>query len=252
MRNVGDVTRARQDFLERPSNNLRFLLENRYAWMNDFIEGDAVGVELGSGTGVSKKFIRAHSFIITDFADHEWLDVKTVDALRTPFAAGSFDFVVASNMIHHVPFPLRFFEECHRILKPGGLILIQEVNASLFLRLILRLMRHEGYSFDAQVFNRNSVCTDENDLWSANCAIPNILFDDQETFHKQVPGFRIVHSSHSEFLLFLNSGGVIAKAPHLPLPFAALRIVRALDTALSRLLPEIFALQRQIVLARAD
>ena len=29
----------------------------------------------------------------------------------------SFDYVIASNMIHHIPFPIRFFKEMNRILK---------------------------------------------------------------------------------------------------------------------------------------
>src|SRR6185295_784219 len=99
------------------------------------------------GIGVSKLFLKnPKQLLLTDFTEDDWLDVKNVDALATPFEAENFDFVLSSNMIHHVPYPGKFFHEMHRILKPGGVLLIQEINASFFMRLILRLMRHEGYS----------------------------------------------------------------------------------------------------------
>lgn len=250
MKHVGDVERARRDFFGASSHNLKFLLEHRYTWMNDYIEEDSRGVEVGCGAGISRSYIHAKSFFLTDYADKEWLDVKNVDALHTPFAAESFDFVVSSNMIHHVPYPMRFFEECHRILKPGGVLLIQEINASFFMRLILWLTRHEGYSFDAHVFDRNAVCTDPHDLWSANCAIPNLLFDDPAQFVRHVPHFEMVRSTYSEFFVFLNSGGVIAKTFFIPLPLFALHMIRYVDTFLATLFPDIFALQRQVVLRK--
>jgi SAM-dependent methyltransferase len=153
-------------------------------------------------------------------------------------------------MIHHVPFPMRFFSEMSRILKPGGHVLIQEINASLGMRMMLRLLRHEGYSFEAPVFDRNVVCTDPNDLWSANCAIPNLLFDRPEAFERQVPDFAVERNTFSEFLLFLNSGGVIAKTVYVPLPRWCLAAMRGVDAALTSLAPSLFALQRQIVLRK--
>lgn len=252
MKREGDVRAAREHFLRTRSKNLGFLLQNRYEWMNEYIRPADRGIEIGCGTGLSKLFIRAASYQLTDFADHEWVDVKNVDAMATPFADASFDFVVSSNMIHHVARPLRFFDEMRRILKPGGVLLVQEINASLMMRLVLRLMRHEGYAFDAEVFDRDAICTDPNDLWSANCAIPNLLFDDRERFEQHVPFFRIERSTFSEFSVFLNSGGVIAKTASLPLPRFGLRALKQVDDVLAHTLPSVFALQRQIVLRRSD
>ena len=33
------------------------------------------------------------------------------------FKDNTFDYVIASNMIHHVPYPIKFFKEMNRILK---------------------------------------------------------------------------------------------------------------------------------------
>ncbi len=250
MKHEGDVARAREHFFSSESHNLRQLLKSRFSWMNRYISENGRGLEVGCGTGVSKEFIRAREYIVSDYAEHPWLDACNVDALHTGFPDESFDFVVSSNMVHHVPYPVRFFDEMYRILKPGGVLLIQEINASFFMRTLLRLMRHEGYSFDVDVFDPQVVCTDPEDLWSANCAIPNLLFDDAAKFHTQVPQFQIVMQSYSEFFNFINSGGVIAKTFSIPLPVFLLKTIELIDTCLANCAPSVFALQRQIVLKK--
>ncbi len=252
MRHEGDVEAARKRFYGPGSPNLKFLLAERYGWMGAQIGEHERGIEVGCGSGVAKEFIRAKSFLLTDCADHPWLDAKNVDALRTPFRDAEFDFVVSNNMIHHLARPLEFFQEMARILKPGGRLYVQEINASLLMRFILRLMRHEGYSFEVDVFDRKSVCNDPEDPWSANCAIPNLLFDDAEKFRKGVPYFDMEKQEWAECLLFLNSGGVIANTISLPLPRALLRVVRAIDGILTRAAPNVLALQRRVILRKRN
>jgi hypothetical protein len=146
--------------------------------------------------------------------------------------------------------PLLFFREMERILKPGGRLIIQEVNASLAMRLALRLMRHEGYSYEPNVFDPEAICNDPADPWSANCAIPNLLFDDREAFERNVPAFRMVHTSFREFACMFNCGGVIAKTFCLPLPKWMVYLMHGIDTILTAVAPSLFAMQRQIVLEK--
>jgi len=250
MKYEGDTLRARTNFFNNVSKNLHFLLENRFIWMNRFIQNSDKGIEVGAGTGVSKDFIKSIFFKTTDYANNEWLDVKMIDALNTKFESESLDFIISSNMIHHMPYPILFFEEMNRILKPGGKLIIQEINCSTSMRFLLKLMRHEGYDFTINVFDRKLICTDPEDLWSANCAIPNLLFDNLEEFKNKVSDFRVVHTGFSEFFLFINSGGVISKTKYIPLPNTVLKIVKSVDDFLCKLAPSIFALQRQIVLIK--
>lgn len=250
MRREGDVAEARRDFFNHPSPNLELLVRNRYEWMNEFIDDTQVGLDIGCGMGLSKQYLHAKAVHLSDLAEHDWLDFRQVDALSLPFEDGSYDFIVCGNMIHHVAQPLRLFAEVERVLKPGGKLLIQEVNASLCMRLILRIMRHEGYSFEPNVFDKNQICNDPNDPWSANCAIPNLLFDDLDRFHAEVRGFQCVHKSFSECLCMLNSGGVIAKTFYVPLPKWVVRTLAAIDSVLTTLAPQVFAMQRQIVLEK--
>ncbi len=249
MKHEGDVVRARNNFYEKGKRgNLYFLIKSRFEWMNQFIQEDEVGLEVGCGTGVSKEFIKCRHYSISDFTDFDFLDYRNINALETGFKDSSYDFIIASNMIHHIPYPVRFFEEMSRILKPGGKLIIQEVNGSWSMRFLLRLMKHEGYNYSVDVFNKNEISTSENDLWSGNDVIPNLLFDNLTEFKNRVGYFNCIHHSFSEFLIFLNSGGVIAKTRHIPLPLVLLKALNLVDKMLIRLAPQFFALQRQIVL----
>lgn len=248
----GDTIRARNNFFNNVSNNLYFLLENRFSWMNRFIEKYETGIEVGAGTGISKEFIKSENFKTTDYANNEWLDYKMVDALNTKIKSETLDFVISSNMIHHVPYPKLFFEEMNRILKPGGKLIIQEINCSSSMRFLLRLMRHEGYDFTINVFDSTMICTDPEDLWSANCAIPNLLFDDLEQFKKNISNFKVLYTGFSEFFLFINSGGVISKTKYLPLPLSILKFFRRIDIFLTKISPSFFAMQRQVVLEKKE
>ena len=46
------------------------------------------------------------------------------DSERLPFATGSFDFVTCANSFHHYPRQDRAVVEMHRVLRPGGRLLI--------------------------------------------------------------------------------------------------------------------------------
>lgn len=251
MRNEGNVPAARKAFYAGANKNLVFLLDQRFGWMQRFIDPEtAEGVELGCGQGYGKDVLKARSYLLTDYAEYDWLDVKMVDALNTPFEDGSFDFVIASNMIHHVPYPPKFFAEVHRILKPGGKLLVQDVNASLLMRVMLHLMRIEGYSYDVDVFDDAAPVNDPEDLWSGNNVVPNLLFDDAARFHASMPGFRIVEQGFSEVSVYLASGGVTAKTFHIPLPRVVLGALKIVDDVLVTIAPQVFALQRRAVLER--
>ncbi|NEQ35093.1 MAG: class I SAM-dependent methyltransferase [Okeania sp. SIO3I5] len=45
---------------------------------------------------------------------------KVMDAMALEFPDNTFDFVYASNLLHHLPNPTLAIREMHRVLKPGG------------------------------------------------------------------------------------------------------------------------------------
>ncbi|MFN7939206.1 MAG: class I SAM-dependent methyltransferase [Bryobacteraceae bacterium] len=252
MRGEGDVIAARADFAARKSMNLFNLLQSRYRWMNRYIDSESLGADIGCGAGLSEKFIHCKRLFLTDYAWQDFLDVAGVDALRLPFREGSLNFLILTNVIHHLPYPLRFFQEARRVLASGGVILIHEVHASLLFRCILRLMRHEGYSFDINPFAEDFVCTRPDDPWAGNNALPRVLFQDWKRFFEESPGWELLLDEKCECLSFLNSGGVTAKTVYVPLPRVLLSAVDWIDTAAVRLAPDLLALGRRIALRKKE
>lgn len=251
MGNLGDVATARDSYFNRRSKNLEYLIQTRYEWMNEWVGPDDHGVELGCGIGVGSRHLRAGSVLLTDMSDGDWLDVRDVDAVATPFDDGQFDFVIVQNVLHHLARPIAFFPEAARILKPGGLILVRDVKCSFMTRLLARLTRVEGYAYDVDVFDAAVELSDPANLWEANNAIPDLLFDDRARFAREVPEFELVHERFEECLLVLNSGGVTHKTVSVPLPLPLLRLLRRIDNTISRRWPSVFAMQRNLVLRRA-
>jgi ubiquinone/menaquinone biosynthesis C-methylase UbiE len=52
------------------------------------------------------------------------LSVRTADAERLPYEDASFDLVIGHAILHHVPEPQAALEEMHRVLVPGGALLV--------------------------------------------------------------------------------------------------------------------------------
>ena len=138
----------------------------------------------------------------------------------------------------------------NRILKKNGKLIIQDVSCSVMHQIITLIMKHEGFNFETDVFSTKESCTDNDDLWSGNIAIPDMIFEDKESFYKNINGFKIIHHKYSEFLCFINSGGVISKTFYVPLNKFFLKTFDLIDRALTRLFPSIFALQQQLVLIK--
>lgn len=248
MAHEGDVIGARARYLERKPNNLRFLLEKRFAWMNEYITPGTKALELGCGAGFLQLFVK-EPVTLSDVEQRPWVN-KVVDALKLEEVGETYDVVICSHMIHHIAQPMKFFEDLKTVLKPGGLVLINEIHTSLIMRLLLKVMSHEGWSYDVDVFDRDTVANDPRDPWSANCAIPQLLFRDKAAFEAHAKGFTIERYELNECLVFPLSGGVIAKTRTVNLPDPLLKLVDGLDALLIKLAPETFAMASRIVLRR--
>lgn len=256
MKNEGDVEAARRYFQTGKNRVLYRLIEQRFSWMNDFIkDGDKKVIELGCGAGLSKNFIESKNLLLTDVANHEWVD-EYVDALNIKYPDDSIDVFICSHMIHHIANPAIFLDQLSKKLKKDGRVIIQDIYTCVLMKLALRLMHHEGWSDEVDVFDRNAICNDPADPWSANCSIPKHLFygggNSSNSFTEQFPQYRILKKTRNECFLFFASGGVIAKTYSLPLGEKGVRIIKSVDRFLTNLFPELFACGCSIVLQKIE
>ena len=112
-------------------------------------------------------------------------------------------------------------------------------------------MKHEGFDFTVNVWDEKKPKSDEEDLWAGNIAVSNLIFDDKKNFSKHLGSyFKIKHEKLVECLIFFNSGGVTSKTFCLPMNNFFLKLINVIDKILIKLLPNIFASGRQIVLEK--
>ena len=95
-------------------------------------------VELGCGTGRFTEIIaqKNQGMIATDLSDSlleaarrrlsdcAKVKLQKENCVQTSFPAGSFDCVFMANLIHVVGSPANVLNECHRILRDGGTLII--------------------------------------------------------------------------------------------------------------------------------
>jgi SAM-dependent methyltransferase len=61
---------------------------------------------------------------------HRRVDGRVADAQALPFAAASFDIVVANHMLYHVPDPRLAVSELARVVRPAGVLMAGTVGAT--------------------------------------------------------------------------------------------------------------------------
>ena len=251
MKSIANTKIARELYYSSKSKNVRFLLDKRFSWMNNFINENDIGIEVGSGAGFSKDFIKNKNFKLTELGNDGHLDFKNIDAQNTGFDNDSFNYVIASNMIHHIPFPIKFFQEMNRILKKDGKLIIFESYCSVVFQLATIIMKHEGFDFTLDVWDEKNPKSDEKNAWHGNIAVPHLIFDDKKNFEKNLGKyFKVNYEKLTECLIFLNSGGVTSKTKCIPMNSFFLNILHVIDKILVKIFPSIFCMGRRIVLIK--
>ena len=253
MNSIADTKIARKMYYSRKSKNIEFLLKKRFSWMNNFIKETDIGIEVGAGAGFSRDFIKNKNLRLSDMSNDDHLDLVNIDAQNTKLEKESLDFVIASNMIHHIPYPIKFFREMHRILKKEGKLIIFEPYCSIILQIATFIMKHEGFDFTLNVWDEKIPKSEEKNSWHGNIAVPHLIFDDKKKFDKNLGKyFKFEYENLTECLIFLNSGGVTSKTWFLPLNNFFLNILHNFDKVLIKLFPNIFCLGRRIVLVKRN
>ena len=149
-------------------------------------------IELGGGIGNLKRQLT--EVVATDIQYAPWLDCMA-DAQRLPFADSCAANIIMVDVLHHLEFPVVFFREAARVLRPGGRILMVEPAITWGSSLFYRLLHHEPVRTSADVFGEGTPDPRRNP-YDSNQAIPTLLVTrERERFHRLIPTLRIASST---------------------------------------------------------
>lgn len=121
------------------------------------VEAGRLAADVGAGTGFLTEGLldRGVRVIAVDqspgmldvlrakFADRSGLECRTGEAENLPIADGSVDYVFANMYLHHVENPPAAIREMARILKPGGRLVITDLDEHTFE--FLRTEQHDRW-----------------------------------------------------------------------------------------------------------
>lgn len=140
-------------------------------------------LDVGGGTGRAARVIDVAERVVLDGTAAMLrrvpppLEPVLGDAGTLPVADGAVDAVVIADAFHHLPDQARALEEAHRVLRPGGVLVIREFDRSTIRGRLLELAEHaigmestfvtvEGLreavaaaGFEASVLDRGFGCT---------------------------------------------------------------------------------------------
>jgi SAM-dependent methyltransferase len=190
-------------------------------------------IEIGGGIGNLKR--RLTEVVATDIQCAPWLDC-VADAQRLPFGDSCAANIVMVDVLHHLEFPVVFFREAARVLRPGGRVLMVEPAITLGSSLFYRLFHHEPVRTSADVL-ADGAPDPRRDPYASSQAIPTLLATrDRERFHRLFPALRIASVQWFALAAYPLSGGfqpwsLIGEGGVRRL----LRIERALEPMLGRL-----------------
>ena len=114
----------------------RYHFALRYVRNRDVLD---VACGEGYGTAAIKKF-GARSVIGVDIDEKTCcharqkygIDARVGDAARLPFSDASFDTIISFETIEHVADVAKFVDECDRVLRPGGSLVVSTPNVEVY------------------------------------------------------------------------------------------------------------------------
>lgn len=81
-------------------------------------------LDFGSGGSPYRALFSGGTYHRADLSGDPTLDFVYGPDSQLPADLGGYDFVLSSQVLEHVADPLAYLKECHRVLKPGGTVLV--------------------------------------------------------------------------------------------------------------------------------
>lgn len=118
-------------------------LAHRYYWAAEYCRGkDVLEVACGAGQGLGylasvARTVRAGDItpgLVAQARAHYGarIEISEMDAEKMPFPDGSLDVVLIFEALYYLRSAERFADECVRVLRPGGRVLVANANKDLY------------------------------------------------------------------------------------------------------------------------
>lgn len=161
-------------------------------------------LEIGSGAGFLKKY--NCKVISSDILFSNHLDVVCNSHLLS-FSNASFMNIVGVDVLHHLERPYIFFDECERVLKPGGRLILVEPWISPISRLTYTYFHHEDCHCVTDPLEKPF--DNGKDPWKGNSMIPYQIFSKANlcNFKARWPNLKILALEPFSTLAYPLTGG---------------------------------------------
>jgi len=200
-------------------------------------------VELGSGIGNIKDII-PHA-LRTDLFPNPWLD-QTENAYQLSFKDETVSDLILFDVFHHLRYPGTALEEFHRVLRPGGRVLIFDPFISLLGLFVYGALHHEPINWRQTIDWNAPIGWDskQTDYYAAQGNATRVFFGRlTSTLFKD---WTIITRRRFSALSYVASGGY--SGPQL-YPDRFYPHMRVIDTALDKI-PVLFATRTLVVIQK--
>ncbi len=85
---------------------------------------EATVVDYGCGEQPYRSLFRGRNYLAVDLPGNSRADVHTGANGSVPLPDASADLVLSTQVLVHVADPVAYLEECHRMLRPGGTLVL--------------------------------------------------------------------------------------------------------------------------------
>ena len=200
-------------------------------------------VEIGSGIGNLKAVVP--DALATDIFPNPWLD-QVENAYALSFADRSIANLILFDVWHHLQFPGTALAEFHRVLLPGGRLVVFDPAMGLLGRCVYGLFHHEplGLADEIQWRAPEDFSPDDMTYYAAQGNAQRVFFTDE--FAAQLSDWSIVRRDLFAGLPYVASGGF--RGPQL-YPQRLHGLLAAVDRA-ADMAPKLFATRLLVALEK--
>ena len=166
--------------------------------------GDAPNVELGSGIGKISEVIP--NCIKTDIAPNPWID-QVENAYQLSFRDQSISNIILLDVFHHLKYVTTAMEEFHRVLIPGGRVVILEPCVSALGLIVYGLAHKEPLGLTRKIHwaanSRSEAIRQE--YYAAQGNAFRVFF--RGAYLSKLAGWQMIHCERMTDLSYLSTGG---------------------------------------------